>query len=76
MLDRLLDDEQLSFEAITATSAGAVNAVEGGQHHLPRSRRPFAHSSLADKARGHRAYQHDLLQHIGTAFEARGLWCH
>jgi NTE family protein len=45
VLDRLLEEEQLSFEGISATSAGAVNAVvladglaaggrEGARHAL------------------------------------------
>ncbi|MBV1698905.1 MAG: patatin-like phospholipase family protein [Hyphomicrobiales bacterium] len=56
VLDRLLEDERLKFEAITASSAGAVNAVvlttglvAGGREGARQALRAFWHE-LSDSA--------------------------
>jgi NTE family protein len=59
VLDRLLEDERLSFEAITASSAGAVNAIvtatglaSGGREGARKALRGFWESLSAEASRG------------------------
>jgi NTE family protein len=59
VLDRLLEDERVSFEAITASSAGAVNAIvltsgllAGGRDGARRALRAFWHELSEDSQQG------------------------
>jgi NTE family protein len=73
VLDRLLEDERISFEGITASSAGAVNAVvlahglaQGGREQARDALRTFW-KRLSDKA-SHGMLQPSLLDKLGGNF--------